>query len=518
MQIANASRMRTNLKAAIAKRLGVILAELWKISGVTVEQAILRFQTDPRIEFIEPNYIVYANETTPGDPEFEDLWGMHNTGQTGGKIDADIDAPEAWDTQTDCRNLVVGVIDTGGDYNHPDLQPNIWTSPGEIAGNGEDDDGNGFIDDVHGWDFVNNDNNPMDDHFHGTHVSGSIAAAGNNDRGVIGVCWGGQIMALKFLDNGGSGTTADAIEAIEYATMMKRDFGVNIRLTNNSWGGGGYSQALYIAIRASQEADMLFVAAAGNSSSNNDRQPHYPSSFDLDGIIAVAATDHNDNLSSLSNYGQTSVDLGAPGLSILSTITGGNYAYLNGTSMATPHVSGVIVLAWSLNLQISNLEIKNTILNAVDPVDSLRGITVTGGRVNAYKAVNAVSDETPSNEVFEDVPPGYWAEDFIYTLFDAGITVGCSQVPLMYCPENSVTRVEMAVFLLRTKYGSDYQPPTAVGIFDDLPTSHWAADWIEQLYSEGITGGCSQIPFLYCPEYPVTRAEMAVFIVRTFNL
>lgn len=399
VQSADAQGIKYGLNAAIDKRLDLIQAELWKITGITVEQAIHQFKNDPRIEFIEPNYILHAVETIPGDPDFDSLWGMHNTAQTGGKVDADIDAPEAWDTRTDCSNLVVGVIDTGVDYNHPDLQANIWTNPGEIAGNGVDDDGNGFVDDIHGWDFVNNDNDPMDDHYHGTHVSGTIAAAGNNDVGVVGVCWQGQIMALKFLDGGGFGTTDGAIEAIEYATMMKQDFGIDVRLTNNSWGGGGYSQALYDAIKASEEADMLFVAAAGNSGSNNDGQPQYPSGLDLNSIIAVAATDHDDKLSYFSNYGETSVDLAAPGSAILSTTPGGGYDYLNGTSMAAPHVSGVVALTWSSEPQLSNLKIKDIILNAADPVESLAGITVTGGRLNAFKSIVAVSDQVSPNQV-----------------------------------------------------------------------------------------------------------------------
>ena len=220
-------------------------------------------------------------------------------------------------------NVLVGVIDTGVDYNHPDLAANIWTNPGEIAGNGIDDDGNGYIDDVHGYDFVNNDGDPMDDNGHGTHFSGTIGGVGNNGIGVAGVNWNVKIMALKFLDSGGSGSTANAVAGVQYATMM----GVDV--TSNSWGGGGFSQALYDAIDAAGAANIAFVAAAGNNGANNDTSPAYPAAYDLPNIISVAATDDNDELASFSNYGAASVDLGAPGVDILSTLPGNQYGLLS---------------------------------------------------------------------------------------------------------------------------------------------------------------------------------------------
>jgi len=279
--------------------------ELWQMDNMSVEDMIAMLRDTPGVLSVEPNYIVTANDL-PNDPEFDQLWGLNNTGQTGGTPDADIDAPEAWEIQTG-ESVLVGVIDTGVDYNHPDLINNIWTNPGEIPGDGIDNDGNGYIDDVHGYDFVNDDGDPWDDNSHGTHVAGTIAAQGDNNIGVSGVSWSAQIMPLKFLDSSGYGTTFDAIQAVEYATMM------GVQLTNNSWGGGGYSQGLYDAIAAAGEAGQLFVAAAGNSyGNNNDINPHYPSSYDLDNIISVAATDHNDQLASFSNYGAESVDIGLP--------------------------------------------------------------------------------------------------------------------------------------------------------------------------------------------------------------
>jgi len=362
----------------------------WAINNMSVKQAITSYYSEASaltdlIEYIEPNFIAYTAERFPNDPSFDQLWGLNNTGQTGGTPDADIDAPEAWDISTG-NNVVVGVIDTGVDYTHPDLNDNMWTNPGETLGNGIDDDGNGFVDDYYGYDFINEDGNPFDDNFHGTHVSGTIAAEGNNGIGVTGVNWNAKIMALKFLDSGGSGDYFDAIQAIEYSVLM------GARITSNSWRGYGYSQSLYDAIAAAGSAGQLFVAAAGNESNNNDSPfQAYPASFDLDNIISVAATDQFDQLAGFSNFGATSVDLGAPGVSTLSTFPGGGYGYLDGTSMATPHVAGVASLILSQDSSLSPLEVKALILNSVDPLPSLTGITVSGGRLNAFNALNEVA-------------------------------------------------------------------------------------------------------------------------------
>ncbi|NEO56228.1 MAG: S8 family serine peptidase [Okeania sp. SIO3B5] len=321
------------------------------------------------------------------------MWALHNTGQTGGTADADIDAPEAWDIQTGSNNVVVGVIDTGIDYTHPDLVNNMWTNPGETPGNGIDDDGNGYVDDVYGYDFAYGDSDPFDPiDGHGTHVAGTIGADGNNGQGVVGVNWDVDLMAIKFLDDNGNGNTFGAIQAIEYATMMGAD------LTNNSWGGGGFSQGLYDAIAAAGAADSLFIASAGNSGTDNDATPHYPDGYDLDNIISVANTDQNDNLSSSSQYGARSVDLGAPGTQIASTYPGGGYAYLSGTSMAAPHVSGVAALVLAENPDLSYQEVKDIILESTDPISALDGKTVTGGRLNAFEALSSLNT-APTNPV-----------------------------------------------------------------------------------------------------------------------
>jgi subtilisin family serine protease len=288
--------------------------------GVDIYEVLELYLEDPDVEHAEPNYLLFANVSIPNDTDFNKLWGLNNNGQnvngTNGTPDADIDAPEAWDVTTGSSNVIVAVVDSGVDINHPDLQANIWTNPGEIPNNSVDDDGNGYIDDVNGWDFLNHDNAPDDPLGHGTHVAGTVAAVGDNATGVTGVSWTAQIMPLRFLNALGFGSTADAIDAIAYATAMGAD------VINNSWGGSGYSQALKDAIDAS---DAVVVCAAGNTITggrNNDAIPHYPSSFNSAHIISVAASDQNDNLAFFSNYGAVSVDVAAPGTNIYSTVPG----------------------------------------------------------------------------------------------------------------------------------------------------------------------------------------------------
>lgn len=278
---------------------------------VSVDEAIRYYMQAPNVEYAEPNYIVHAM-STPDDPSFGSLWGLNNTGQTGGTADADIDSPEAWEKTTGSDSVIIAVVDTGVAYNHPDLTDNIWVNAGEIPDNGIDDDGNGYIDDVYGWDFIDNDGYPEDFNSHGSHVAGTIAAQGNNGSGVTGVMWNARIMAIRFLGLTGSGSTSDALSAILYATAN------GAHIINNSWGGTGFSQALKDAIDAST---ALVVCAAGNEGTDNDGSlPSYPASYSSPNIISVAATDHNDNLASFSNYGATNVDLSAPGVTIYSSI------------------------------------------------------------------------------------------------------------------------------------------------------------------------------------------------------
>jgi serine protease len=282
------------------------------------------------------------------------------------------------------RGVVVGVVDTGVDYTHPDLAANVWSSATSI---------NGCPAGTHGYNAINASCDPMDDHRHGTHVSGTIGAVGNNGIGVIGVNGTTQIMGLKFLGSGGSGAISDAVEAIDWAVRAKQG-GVNLRVLNNSWGGGGFSQALVDAINKAGMNDILFVAAAGNAAGNNDATPFYPCSYHTANEICVAATDKTDSLAGFSNYGPSSVDLAAPGSSILSTMLGGTYDYMSGTSMATPHVSGAAALVLSGGYQ-SVWTLRTTIRAAVDPVTSLIGRVATDGRLNVCKAIPACSGVAP---------------------------------------------------------------------------------------------------------------------------
>ena len=347
---------------------------------------ITAYQAQPGIAYAERNYVVRA-QVMPNDPSMGQLWGMHNLGQMGGLIDADIDAPEAWDLATGSNSVIVAVIDTGVDYTHPDLAANMWTNMVEAAGTlGMDDDGNGIIDDIYGarwnnFDGTPTNGNPMDGDGHGTHCSGTIGGIGNNGVGVAGVNWTVQIMALKFLTDLGYGSSADAISALDYAI----DKGAH--LTSNSWGGGPYNQALKDMIDAAGAANQLFIAAAGNDSSDNDIVPFYPSNYDSPNIISVAASETSDGVAWFSNWGFVSVDIAAPGENIFSSLPGGAYGYGSGTSMATPHVSGVAALLLSQHPGTSHQTLKQWILDSGDLKLQWLGRTATGRRLNAHEAL-----------------------------------------------------------------------------------------------------------------------------------
>ena len=353
------------------------------------------------VAYAEPDYNVQALYL-PNDALFVEQWALNNEGQSGGAADADIDATETWDRFKNGANVLMAVIDTGVKYDHEDLVGNIWSNPNEIAGNGLDDDNNGYIDDVHGYDFVNSDGDPMDDNDHGTHVSGILGARGDNNVGIVGAAHTAQIMGVKFLSASGSGTTSGAIDSVMYAV----DNGAKV--LNNSWGGGAFSQALFDAISYANDHDVLFIAAAGNNGSNNDTGAHYPSNYDLPNVISVASSDHNDSRSSFSNYGQ-SVDLAAPGSDILSSVKSGGYDSFSGTSMATPYVAGAAILIRSNFPELSALETKEILLSSVDVLDNWNGVVATGGRLNIDSAL-ALAAETGYMTISEgregEVAPG----------------------------------------------------------------------------------------------------------------
>ena len=401
-EAARASLVRTLGGDRVKHRFRIVpnLCEVELPPGLNMQEALERFNASPDVLYAEPNYQIRELDTIPDDTRFSEQWGLHNTGQTGGTPDADIDAPAMWDFSQGTRDVVVGIVDTGVDYNHPDLSANMWTNSGEIPGNGIDDDSNGFVDDVYGYDFANNDGDPWDDRSHGTHCAGIAAAVGDNGAGVAGVAWRTKIMALKFLNSSGGGNTADAVRAVEYATLMGAD------VLNNSWGEWTFSQSLHDAIAAANAAGMLFVAAAGNDNSDNDPWDQYPASYDVPNVISVMSTDHNDDRSSFSNWGLTSVDIGAPGSDILSTIPGGGYALKSGTSMATPMVVGACAVLLALDPALSVADVKNALFSSVDP--TLPDLCVSGGRLNLRQAMNYLSVPwiTMTPESGDGVSPG----------------------------------------------------------------------------------------------------------------
>ncbi|UIJ67223.1 S8 family serine peptidase [Bacillus cereus] len=366
-------------------------------TDVNMKELIQTLNQSPNIEYAEPNYIV-SPASSSNDSYYNSLWGLKNIGQniqgSVGSPNIDINVEEAWTKTEGYPNITIGIIDTGIDINHPDLKNNIWKNPDEIPGDGIDNDNNGYIDDIYGWDFVNNNSSVYDgtEDSHGTHVAGTIAAA-KNTIGVVGVAPQVKVMSLKFLGTNG-GTISNAIRAVEYA----KNKGVTI--TNNSWGGGGYSQALYDAI---QQSNSLFIAAAGNNGNNADQTPMYPAAYNLSNILSVASITNKGSLSSFSNYGETSVDVAAPGTNILSTLPNNSYGFYSGTSMATPHASGVAALIQSAYPSFSPTEIKNKMMHTTSPLSTLTNKVVAGGLINAGKALQAYQsilyETEPNNDI-----------------------------------------------------------------------------------------------------------------------
>jgi len=385
-------------------------------------------------EYLEPDFVLEI-AAVPSDPEFSDLWGLDNPGGSGGVAGADISAVDAWNVTTGSSNVVVGVVDTGIDYTHPDLAGNMWINPGEVAGDHIDNDNNGYVDDIYGWDFYNNDADPRDFRSHGTHVAGTIGAVGNNGIGVTGVNWDVGLMALKIADDDPAGrfvSSSAATAALNYVAMMRTEHGINVRVTNHSWGGGGVSTALRNAIEANAAADILLVAAAGNDTRDNDAVPQYPASYDVGNIVSVASTTRADQLSSFSNWGATSVDLAAPGSSVFSTVPGGGYGTKSGTSMATPHVAGVAALAWAFSPNATYQQIKAALMAGVDPLPALAGITVTGGRLNAARTLEMLglnaTPTSPADGAVVGTPPVDFAVSFSDDVNLATLAAGDFQV------------------------------------------------------------------------------------------
>ena len=360
------------------------------LSSVEYVEANNEIRLDPPESAAATRDLVYRQTTgAPNDPQFNQQWALNNLGQDGGTKRADIDALLAWGKTHGSEKVVVAVLDTGVDYTHKDLVANMWTRPDSLPQYADDELGS--FDDLHGFDADINEADPMDDNGHGTHCAGIIGAEGDNGEGIAGINWNVKIMPLKFLGRGGFGSTKNAIESINYAIDRKQK-GVNIRVINASWGSTQYSRALEDAIRAAGEQGILFVAAAGNNGTDNDKRAHYPSNFDLPNVISVAAMDRTDSITSFSNFGVKTVHIAAPGRDIHSTWLKDAYRDASGTSMAAPQVSGVAALILASEPGLSVEKLRERILKSADHLDSLEGKVATGGRLCATNALGITHD------------------------------------------------------------------------------------------------------------------------------
>ncbi|MDP6760862.1 MAG: S8 family serine peptidase, partial [Acidimicrobiales bacterium] len=432
-----------------------------------LDAALAVLGRSPVVKWAGPDAVLSVADL-PSDPRLNELWGL--TGANG------IDAPGAWAHSLGDPSVVVAVIDTGVDLDHPDLEANIWTNSGEIAGNGIDDDGNGYIDDLHGWDFVNDDSDPNDDHNHGTHVAGTIAGVAN-DIGVVGVAPGVQIMALKFLSASGGGYSSDAVSALSYAIAN------GASISNNSWGGGGSSGAMSGMLDQAAAVDHLFVAAAGNSNSDNDTWPTYPASYPQDIVLTVASTQIDGNRSSFSNYGELGVDVAAPGSAILSTVFGGGYATYSGTSMATPHVVGVAALVRSVAPELTALQVKERLIDSSKWVDALSTVSGSGGRVDAAAAVGASVPTAPAVSIA--VPEGTITEGSPVTLL--ATATGSDGTDL----SSSVTWTDSAGTVLATGASFDWTPQV---------------DGVQRIRAAASAGGLSGLDAVFLDVQEVQRS------------
>ncbi|MFS8639297.1 MAG: S8 family serine peptidase [Symbiobacteriaceae bacterium] len=472
-----------------------------------------------RYEYVQPNY-VYRLAVQPGDPLFGQQWGLHNEGQAvlgrRGRPGVDIGAPAAWDVTRGSAGVVVAVIDTGVDLRHPDLAGAAWVNEAEAKGRaGVDDDGNGYVDDVHGYDFYHRDStvfDPEDGDEHGTHVAGIIAARWDNGEGVAGVAPGARIMVLKVFA-GDTGTSADAVEAIAYAERM------GARIVNMSWGGFHHDQALKDAIARSH---MLFVAAAGNNGQDNDARPYYPASYDLDNLVAVAAVNSQGYLPAFSNFGRKSVDLAAPGEVILSTVPGaagqGAYAYMSGTSMAAPHVTGVAALVASRFPWLSAAGIRQHLLATARRLPALEGAVAVPGLPDAGRAVQEepVAPVEPERSAFIDVSPSMTLYGEIQRAADLGLVEGYGDG--RFAPDEDVQRHQLAKMIVNA-----YERALGVSLpidpsvdFPDVDEGRNLGPFVAKAATAGWILGYDDGTFR--PTRPITRLETALIIARALDL
>lgn len=403
---------RVGLQVRSSEEFRAVGLQRLRVAGVGPREAARRLTADPEVEYAEPDFVLHALEWLPNDTYFGRQWALRNTGQESGTPGADIGASDAWDITRGDPSIVVGIIDSGVDYGHPDLAGNMWRNPRETAANGRDDDGNGVVDDVYGFDALQGDGDPMDEHSHGTHVAGIVAASADNGIGTAGVAPNVRIMALRFMDSTGQGYTSDAIRCIDYAIRM------GVRITNNSWGGENSSNALRDAMTRARTSGMLFVVAAGNDSQDNDTTPSYPAAYTLDNMLVVGSSTRTDGLSTFSNWGAGSVHLFAPGSVIAGPLLQSAYGFKSGTSMAAPHVAGAAALLMAQSPSQSYLQVRDRILRGVDPVPAFAAKSQTGGRLNVLAALRGA--ETAPAPSLQAITPASAAAGTQVTLTGTG--------------------------------------------------------------------------------------------------
>lgn len=434
-------------------------------AGRSVGQALAALRNNPNVRYADPDYIV-TTQATSNDTYFTNgtLWGMYGDASTPSNSFGS-QAAEAWAAgQTGKSSTYVVVIDEGIQVTHPDLAGNTWTNEFDPV-DGIDNDKNGFVDDVNGWDFVNNDSSVYDStgDDHATHVAGTIGGIGGNGAGVAGVNWDVTMISAKFLGANG-GSTSNAIKAVDYATDLKTRHGLDIVATSNSWGGGGFTQGLLDAINRGGSAGILFIAAAGNSGTNNDTTASYPSNYvctggGFDCVVAVAAIDKLGALASFSQYGATTVDLGAPGVSIQSTLPFNTYGSYSGTSMATPHVSGAAALCASADPAKRGSTLKSALLSLTTPTASLSGKTVTGGRLDLSRLTSVCGGTTTGPAVY-GLSPSSGGVGTTITISGSGLTGAIAKFGGLDVTENSSTDGTTVTFAVPAGSGAGTYPVT----------------------------------------------------------
>ncbi len=470
-------------------------------AGLAAEDAAAQYMNDPSVLYAEPDYIVHALDT-PSTAQFSDQWALHNTGQSGGKVDVDINALGMWNLTTGSSDVVIGIVDTGISYNHPALAANVWVNPLEIAGNGIDDDNDGYIDDIHGINAIKKNGDPMDDNGHGTHVAGIIGAQGSNS--VSGVNKKVSMIACKFLDADGSGNVSDAIACLNYflALAKRQKSPLNIVATNNSWGGGPYSQALYDAIQAQEQQGILFITAADNATANNDVVDTYPANYKLPNIISVGAIDRNDQLAPFSDYGKHSVHVTAPGVDILSTYLNNGYELLSGTSMATPYVTGIAAMLKSHDPTLDWKSIKNLIVAGGVPSTGATS-TLSGRRVRG-----AGTDGTGSLTCQNQVVTSRLAPTVDSMSVAIGSAVGLSELSINCARPNGPVSVSLGA-----AGGSVQLVDDGTGIF----SKQWAPQTAGQ-YSLNFPGADVVSVLAYDPSnWGTYQSQSAPFNYRTIT-